>query len=70
MQEFVQGLQDRAAQAAASLATARTQGDDYAVDVLETDLLDVTRLAQEHGIDLRDGTGRVAPDDQHRVQPA
>ncbi|RZS82971.1 hypothetical protein EV189_3369 [Motilibacter rhizosphaerae] len=53
MGEFVSGLRERATGTAQSLAAARDTGDDYAVEVHTAELLDLTRLASEHGVDLR-----------------
>ena len=52
MGEFVNGLHERVTDTTRSLATARETGDDYAVELHTAELIDLTRLAREHGLDL------------------
>ena len=52
MGEFAHELSQRMGATAHSLESARASGDDYAVELHEAELLDLTRLASEHGLDL------------------
>lgn len=52
MSEFSAELTGRAEQALASLRDATAAGDDYLVGVLVGELQSLTRLADDHGIEL------------------
>ena len=52
MSEFVNGLHERVADTARALAAAEQTGDDYAVELHSAELVDLTRIAHEHGLDL------------------
>lgn len=52
MGEFAHELSERMSATAQSLESARAGGDDYAVELHAAELLDLNRLASEHGLDL------------------
>lgn len=59
MSEFSAELTGRAEQALASLRDATAAGDDYLVGVLVGELQSLTRLADDHGIELPAATAEL-----------
>ena len=62
MNEFLNGLHERIADTSRSLVAAEQAGDDYAVELHSAELIDLTRLAREHDLDLTALEHRAAPE--------
>ena len=54
MTEFVEQLRHRVRNALVDLEQARAAGDDYSVQIHTSDLQSIARLAQSHGVRLRE----------------
>lgn len=56
MDAFTAGLLQRIQSTESDLSRARESGDDFLVDVEQSELEDLRRIAAEHGVEIGAGT--------------